>query len=207
MTKQVIRVEPVNDVMSITWMLGKRCNYDCMYCPTALHDSTSSHLTLEELQQVWKSIVEKSARFGLKYKLSFTGGEATSNKHLVPFLTWLRAQYNDMLFGVLLTTNGSATTSYYKRLFALVDNISFSTHSEFINEKKFFNTVIALKESLPESKFIHVNIMDEFWNKDRISKYTDLLTANNISHSVNVIDYSRGTRAQPILQGKLNLDI
>lgn len=206
MSQQVIRVEPIDRVMSITWMLGKRCNYDCMYCPASLHDTTSKHWTLSELKTAWNSILEKTQHLDLRYKLSFSGGEVTSSKHLLPFLIWLRETHGGRIFQILLTTNGSATLKYYKKLFDVVDNVSFSTHSEFFDERKFFATVTALKESLPADKFIHVNIMDEYWNKDRIPKYTKILTDHQISHSVNIIDYSKGTRTVPLVNGKLNLD-
>lgn len=206
MTK-IIRIEPVVRVFSITWNLGARCNYDCMYCPSSLHDSTSPHKSLQELKRVWVDIVEKTQAKNLKYKISFTGGEVTGNKYFLPFLTWLRNNYADKIDKILLTTNGSATLKYYQRLLNLVDNISFSTHSEHINEQKFFDTVIALKSHLPKNKHIHVNIMDEYWNQDRIKLYSELLAKNQISHNVNRIDYSAKTRDYTVMKGKLNLAI
>ena len=37
-------------VFQVTWDLGRRCNYDCSYCPTHRHDNFSSHATLDELK-------------------------------------------------------------------------------------------------------------------------------------------------------------
>ena len=34
----------------VTWDLGRRCNYDCSYCPVTRHDNFSPHATLEELK-------------------------------------------------------------------------------------------------------------------------------------------------------------
>ena len=58
---------------------------------------------------------------------------------------------------------------------------------------------------LPEHKHIHVNIMNEWWNEDRIPMYCDILKSYNISHNVNQINYSWQTRTIPIMKGKLNL--
>lgn len=204
MTK-IIRIEPAHRVFSITWNLGLRCNYDCMYCPPIFHDSTSAHKSLQELKSTWIAIVDKSQGKNLKYKISFTGGEVTGNRNFIPFLSWLRATYTHNIDKILLTTNGSATLKYYQRLLALVDNISFSVHSEHINEQKFFDIVIALQKQLPPNKHIHVNIMDEWWNQDRIKIYSDLLTKHRISYNVNQIDYSLQTRPYTIMKGKLNL--
>jgi len=205
MTNNIIRVEPVEKFFSITWNLGRRCNYDCMYCPPELHDSVTPHHSLEKLKSYWTDIFTKTQANGLKYKISFTGGEVTGNKNLIPFLTWLRTEYSEYISKILLTTNGSATYSYYKKLFNLVDNISFSLHSEHINEQKFFDTIVKLHKTISCNNHLHVNIMNEEWNQPRIKLYTDILETYKISHMVNQIDYSKQTRTYPIFKGKLNL--
>lgn len=177
-----------------------------MYCDADIHDNVSPHKTLAELQNNWQDIYNKTQRPGRKYKISFTGGEVTANKHFLPFVEWLRGNYPD-IDKVLATTNGSATYEYYSRMFTVVDNISFSTHSEHMDEQKFFDTMIRLHENLPAGRHMHVNIMDEFWNRDRIPKYQEILNLHGISNMVNSIDYSKQTRTVPILKGKLNLAI
>ena len=52
----IISIRPTEEVFSITWMIGRRCNYDCMYCPTELHDKVSKHHELVKLQEAWKNI-------------------------------------------------------------------------------------------------------------------------------------------------------
>lgn len=205
LNNKIIKIEPANKLFSVTWNLGARCNYDCMYCPTMYHDDTSKHKSFAELTKVWEDIVEKTSDRGLKYKISFTGGEVTGNKNFMPLLSWLRTNHNDSIGQILLTTNGSATYKYYKSLFELVDNVSFSLHSEHVNEQKFFDCVIKLHSSIPLSRHLHVNIMDEWWNTDRIEMYCKLLTKHKISHAVNKVDYTTQTRKYPIMKGKLNL--
>lgn len=92
-------------------------------------------------------------------------------------------------------------------MFEFVDNITFSTHSEHINEKKFFGMIVDLHQQIDPSKFIEVAIMDEFWNQDRIKAYKKILEDHNISYSLDEINYSFKTREIPIFQGKLNLEI
>ena len=207
MDPTIIKVWPTTELFSITWEIGRRCNYDCMYCAPMWHDNTSAHKSLEELKNNWIAIFDKTSRKNLKYKIAFTGGEVSANKDFIEFVEWLRFEYGQYLFQLLVTTNGSASYEYYKRMFAVIDNISFSTHTEHINEQKFFDTVIKLKHEITDDKFIHVNIMDEFWAKNRIPHYVNLLTEHGISHCVNQIDYSHKTREIPILKGNLNLAI
>lgn len=178
-----------------------------MYCPTAYHNDTDGYHSLEKLQQAWASLHAQSAARNLKYKIGFSGGEPTVNKNFLPFVEWLRSNYTNDIAKILVTTNGSANLRYYLKLYKYVDNISFSTHSEHINENKFFAMVAALKNNIGSDKFIHVNIMNEFWNQDRIEQYEKILNSNAISYSINEIDYSYKTREIPIFKGNLNLGI
>lgn len=204
---KIYKLEPTDNTFSITWNVGTRCNYDCMYCPTALHDNTSRYPNLALLQQRWQSIYSKTSSKNLPYKISFTGGEVSSNKSFLPLLEWLHNNYRNNIFKILVTSNGSASLRYYTRLFELVDNLSLSFHSEHADENKFFSQVIALHKNLSPGKHLHVNIMDESWNQSRIPLYTDLLSKHNISHNINKIDYSKATRIEPIMKGKQNLAI
>lgn len=203
---KIVRVEPTTPMISITWMIGSRCNYDCMYCPTELHDMTSKHPNLQTLKQVWQNMYNKTKHLELPYKINFTGGEVTANRSFLPMVRYLKE--GDFNVGQLnVTTNGSASINYYTRLAGLVDNISFSTHSEFFNEAEFFSKVKVINGLMirPE-KSIHVNIMDEHWNQERIELYKQWLETNKISHSVNKIDYTHSTRVDIMKKGQSNLE-
>ena len=202
---KIVQVEPTESYFSLTWQLGIRCNYDCMYCPAEWHDNTSRHHSLDTLKQTWISVLAKTNQSA--YKISFTGGEPTSSKSFLPFLKWLRTEYVNIKFKILLTTNGSATYKYYHQLYEYVDNISFSVHSEHIDERKFFDTVVLLHSTIDNSKHLHVNIMNEAWNQSRIPQYQKILQEHGISNNVNEINYARQTRSVPVFKGKLNLDI
>jgi len=206
MLEQIVKVEPAEDLFSLTWMLGSRCNYDCMYCPSDLHDSTSGFHSLETLKSAWDNIHAASSYLGLKYKISFTGGEVTANKNFLPLVQWLRKNFLDVQ-RIDITTNGSASVNYYKRLSAVVESISFSTHSEFFNEAEFFIKVSEIDQlMIRPKKSVHVNVMNEYWNQDRIVLYKQWLEEKNISYSVNDIDYSKQVRDVVFHKGKQNIE-
>jgi MoaA/NifB/PqqE/SkfB family radical SAM enzyme len=178
-----------------------------MYCPTELHDMTTRPHDLETMQQVWQNIYDASKDKNLPYKISFTGGEVTANRNFLPLVQWLRETFSDIGM-ILLTTNGSASKNHYLKLAKYVESISFSTHGEFMDEQEFFNKVEAVnKVMIRPSKSVHVNIMDEYWNQDRIAIYQDWLTCRNISHSINSINYASKTRDIIFTKGKQNLAI
>jgi MoaA/NifB/PqqE/SkfB family radical SAM enzyme len=203
---KIIQVEPTTPMLVLTWMIGSRCNYDCMYCPAELHDKTSAHPDLEQLKKAWQSLYQKTKDQHLPYKISFTGGEVTANKSFLPLIEYLTTGKFD-IGQLIVTTNGSASLTYYKKLAQLVDAISFSTHSEFIDEGKFFDKVLKINSLMirPKKSF-HLNIMGEFWNYDRIELYKAWCIKHNISHSINTINYNQGTRDYPIMQGVYNLE-
>lgn len=151
------------------------------------------------MQRYWTSIIDKTKHLGLKYKISFTGGEVTVNKNFLPLVQWLNENYKQQLTAMICTTNGSASVRYYQKLYKYVDNISFSFHSEFANWEKFFKKICELKRTISKEKFIHVNLMDEFWIRDKMPEYANILQQHGISYSVNQIDYKYQTRKIPII--------
>jgi uncharacterized radical SAM superfamily Fe-S cluster-containing enzyme len=178
-----------------------------MYCPTSLHDNHSKHVSLDLLKQRWQSIFNKTAHRNLPYKISFTGGEVTVNKSFLPLVRWMRENYQQNIAKILVTSNGSASVNYYTKLYELIDNLSLSFHSEHADEQKFFDLAITLHRNLTSDKHLHVNIMNEVWNQDRINIYQQLLNKHNISNAVNNINYLMQTRPIPIMKGNTNLDI
>ena len=193
-------------MIALTWMIGSRCNYDCMYCPADVHDTVSPHADFEKLKTAWHSLHEKTQNQGLSYKISFTGGEVTANRSFLPLIEYLRSgAFN--IGQLIVTTNGSASVNYYRRLSQLVDSISFSTHSEFFDEAEFFDKVDEINKIMPRpQKSVHVNIMDEWWNQDRLDLYKSWLDTHEIPYSINCVDYSQQTRSYPLKQGKQNLE-
>jgi MoaA/NifB/PqqE/SkfB family radical SAM enzyme len=199
-TVPIKSIKPVDEYFSIVWQVDLRCNFDCMYCPENFHNLTSPTKTLEQLQLSWTKIFDKSAHKNLKYKISFTGGEVTINKDFLPFIIWLRENYHDHIFQIGVSTNGSAAEKYYLKLIEYIDFITFSTHSEFFNEKKFFENVVACYSKMQDSaKTIHVNIMNESWHNDRIMTYIDFLKEKDISYTLAEIDFTKQIRQTNIL--------
>jgi hypothetical protein len=59
---------------------------------------------------------------------------------------------------------------------------------------------------LPNNKFLHVAIMNEFWNQDRIKMYDQWLTEHDISHTIDEIDYSQRIREDFVTKGTLDFE-
>jgi MoaA/NifB/PqqE/SkfB family radical SAM enzyme len=119
------------NTIKIEWNLGKRCNYDCSYCPSSIHDNTSPHTDIEIL----KATVDKLITLGKPVRLSFTGGEPCVHPKFLELVKYCK---HVGITWISVTTNGTLPYEFYSSID--VDQIVFSIHLEY-NWKRVFNTV------------------------------------------------------------------
>jgi sulfatase maturation enzyme AslB (radical SAM superfamily) len=128
------------NVFQVTWDTGRRCNYDCSYCPAHRHDNFSPHATLDDLI--------KNADFTLEYinlymtyrsykraSISFTGGEPTVNPAFIPFAKYIKQAYKDKYkekyeCSFALTSNGAMGEKMATQVMENFDHITISYHAE-----------------------------------------------------------------------------
>ena len=133
-------------VFQVTWDLGRRCNYDCSYCPAHRHDDFSPHASLDELKSAVDFLFEYIDTYMEKrsYKhtsISFTGGEPTVNPNFIPFVKYLKeeyeAKYKDKWFcGFALTSNGAMSAKMADAVMENLGHITVSYHAESDNKLK-----------------------------------------------------------------------
>jgi MoaA/NifB/PqqE/SkfB family radical SAM enzyme len=127
---------PHQDSVKVEWNLGKRCNYDCSYCPSSIHDNSSPHTDIEIL----KSAVDNLMTLDKPVRLSFTGGEPTVHpkfKELIQYCKHVGVSW------ISVTTNGTLPYDFYQSL--NVDQYVFSLHLEY-DWQRVYNTLSKLKE-------------------------------------------------------------
>jgi molybdenum cofactor biosynthesis enzyme MoaA len=127
-------------VFQVTWDLGRRCNYDCSYCPAHRHDNFSPHASIEELKGAVDFLFEYIDAYMEKrsYKhtsISFTGGEPTVNPNFIPFVKYLREQYEANYkdkwdCGFALTSNGAMSAKMADAVMENLGHITVSYHAE-----------------------------------------------------------------------------
>jgi MoaA/NifB/PqqE/SkfB family radical SAM enzyme len=127
---------PHQESIKIEWNIGKRCNYDCSYCPSAIHDNTSPHTDIEIL----KSTVDKLMTLGKPIRLSFTGGEPTVHPK---FRELIRYCNHVGISWISVTTNGTLPYEFYAGLD--IDQLVFSIHLEY-DWKRVFNTLESITD-------------------------------------------------------------
>lgn len=122
---------PHQSSIKIEWNIGKRCNYDCSYCPSYIHDNISPHTDIEVL----KSTIDILSTLEKPVRLSFTGGEPCVHPKFDELVRY--AKYKGINW-VSVTTNGTRPYEFYASL--PVDQYVFSIHLEY-NWRRVFNTV------------------------------------------------------------------
>jgi len=133
-------------VFQVTWDLGRRCNYDCSYCPAHRHDNFSPHASLDELKSAVDFLFEYIDVYMEKrsYKhtsISFTGGEPTVNPNFIPFVKYLKEEYeakyqDKWACGFALTSNGAMSAKMANAVMENLGHITVSYHAESDNKLK-----------------------------------------------------------------------
>jgi MoaA/NifB/PqqE/SkfB family radical SAM enzyme len=130
----MIKVEsrwPHQSSIKVEWNLGKRCNYDCSYCPASIHDNYSPHTNIAIL----KTTVDNLMTLGKPIRLSFTGGEPCVHPKFKELLQYGR---HVGIKWISVTTNGTMPFEFYNSL--PVDQIVFSVHLEY-DWLRIYNTL------------------------------------------------------------------
>jgi MoaA/NifB/PqqE/SkfB family radical SAM enzyme len=128
---------PHQGSIKVEWNLGKRCNYDCSYCPSSIHDNSSPHTDIEIL----KATIDKLKTLGKPIRLSFTGGEPTVHpkfKELIQYCNHVNISW------ISVTTNGTLPFEFYNSL--NVDQLVFSLHLEY-DWLRVYDTMSKLAEA------------------------------------------------------------
>ena len=124
-------------VFSISWILGRFCNYKCSYCWPYANSSFPDYQELSVYTNTIQSIKTQANINGFtKFHWSFSGGEPTAYKHLHELLKQVDGD------SIHMTTNLSPGMQWWDRWLATTKNsrrrsLTASFHAEFANEDEF----------------------------------------------------------------------
>jgi MoaA/NifB/PqqE/SkfB family radical SAM enzyme len=168
------------DSIRVEWNLGKRCNYNCSYCPESIHDNTSPHTDIEIL----KATVDKLVALGKPIRLSFTGGEPTVHPKFTELVKY--ANHKNIQW-VSVTTNGTLPFEFYAML--PVDQYVFSLHLEY-DWRRVWDTV--LKVSNQSNKKVIAQIMAHHNYMDAVLQLRARCLQEEIPSTVRRIRWTEG---------------
>jgi len=173
---------PHQNSIKIEWNLGKRCNYDCSYCPASIHDNSSPHTDIKIL----KATVDKLMTLGKPIRLSFTGGEPCVHPKFLELIKYCK---HVGISWISVTTNGTMPYEFYSALDA--DQLVFSIHLEY-DWKRVFNTVESVVDST--NKKVIAQIMAHHDHMDAVIQLRAKCLLAQIPNTVRRIRWTEGDR-------------
>ena len=73
-----------NNLFSVSWILGRFCNYDCSYCWPYARSKTLDHRPFEVYTRTIDEIKRQAKANGFdQFHFSFSGGEPTTYKKFI----------------------------------------------------------------------------------------------------------------------------
>lgn len=172
---------PHQPSIKVEWNLGKRCNYDCSYCPALIHDNSSPHTDIDIL----KATADRLVELGKPIRLSFTGGEPTVHPKFEELVNYCK---HIGIAWISVTTNGTRLPGYYDRL--RVDQYVFSVHFEY-DFKKIIATATQLKNVKKENIIIQLMAHHDYMEQVKDS-YGYLRAIGHPSITVRRIRWTEG---------------
>jgi len=145
---KVTSVWPHQSSVKVEWNLGKRCNYDCSYCPSSIHDNFSAHTPLDILERT----VDKLCEIGKPVRISLTGGEPCVHPNIEDLLEYFKRK--DVSW-VNLTTNGTRGYRWYHENEMFFNHLVFSLHFEH-DWTRIVDTILKFKELTDRDFFVNI---------------------------------------------------
>ena len=168
------------NAIKVEWNLGKRCNYDCSYCPSFIHDKTSAHTDIIVLKRTIDTLVS----IGRPIRLSFTGGEPTVHPKFEELIHYAQSKGIDW---ISVTTNGTRKASWY--LAQTIQQWVFSLHFEY-DWQKVADTIVTTAVNWQEG--IVVNVMAHHDLMPQLRTVVQIFDEHKIPHGIRRIRWTEG---------------
>jgi len=156
-------------LFSVSWILGRFCNYNCSYCWPYARSDKLDHYDFEIYVNTVDEIKRQARQNGFtEFHWSFSGGEPTTYKNLIDLIRVLEEDVVSPYQSIHMTTNLSPGSKWWKAWCSAVENlqrksITASYHDEFAKEQEFGDKCLQL---INEGVFVTVNqvmVPEKFW--------------------------------------------
>jgi MoaA/NifB/PqqE/SkfB family radical SAM enzyme len=179
---KITSVWPHQDQIKVEWNIGKRCNYDCSYCPSSIHDSVSPHTDINILE----SAVDRLCEIGKPLRISLTGGEPCVHPDIEDLLEYFKRKN---IFWVNVTTNGTRGYRWYLDNEMFYNHIVFSLHFEY-DWHRIVDTIMKYYDGTERDFFVNVMAHQDYMHnvKTVVKKFREI----GIKYAVRRIRWTEG---------------
>ena len=146
-------------LFSVSWILGRFCNYKCSYCWPYANSSIPDHQSLEVYKNTINQIKTQARENKFtNFHWSFSGGEPTAYKNLLDLVKHLEDGITPYQ-SIHMTTNLSPSKKWWSKWSDATEliqrkSITASYHNEFANEKEFSDKCLHL---MGENVYVTIN--------------------------------------------------
>ncbi len=159
-------------LFSVSWILGRFCNYNCSYCWPYARSDKVDHQPFEVYTRTVDEIKRQARANGFtEFHWSFSGGEPTAYKNLLELIKYLDdgGPYQSLH----MTTNLSPGSKWWNKWCENTSimqrrSITASYHSEHANEQEFSDKCLQLMHN---GVYVTINQVmvpeqfDEYYNR------------------------------------------
>jgi hypothetical protein len=156
-------------LFSVSWILGRFCNYKCSYCWPYARSDKPDHFDLTVYKQTIDEIKRQARQNGFnEFHWSFSGGEPTAYKQLLDLIKHLDDGPQTPYQSVHMTTNLSPGSKWWKTWCANTEmlqrrSITASYHAEFAKEQEFGDKCLQLMYELVHVTVNQVMVPENFF--------------------------------------------
>lgn len=158
-----------NPLFSVSWILGRFCNYKCSYCWPYARTDSPDHQTLDMYKHTVNEIKRQARENGFnQFHWSFSGGEPTAYKQLIDLVKHLDDGPVTPYQSIHMTTNLSPGSKWWNAwCHATRDlqrrSITASFHAEFAKEQEFGDKCLQLSYDCVNVTVNQVMVPDQFY--------------------------------------------
>ncbi len=166
-------------LFSVSWILGRFCNYKCSYCWPYANSDILDYQSLDIYKHAIDQIkLQARQNKFTNFHWSFSGGEPTAYKHLLELIKHLEDGITPYQ-SIHMTTNLSPSKKWWSKWCMQTDllqrkSITASYHSEFANENEFAEKCLYL---MGENVYVTINqvmVPNQFYElHERCQRFID----------------------------------
>jgi hypothetical protein len=167
-------------LFSVSWILGRFCNYNCSYCWPYARSDRIDYQPFEIYKNSIDEIKRQSRQNGFnQFHWSFSGGEPTAYKNLIDLVNHLDNDLESSYQSLHMTTNLSPGSKWWKSWCEKTSclqrrSVTASYHAEFAKEQEFGDKCLQLMYECVGVTVNQVMVPEKFWELyERCQRFSD----------------------------------
>ena len=156
-------------LFSVSWILGRFCNYNCSYCWPYARSDKLDYQTFETYTTTINEIKRQANANGFnQFHWSFSGGEPTAYKQLPDLVKHIQSDMAARYQSIHMTTNLSPGSKWWNTWCANTSllqrrSITASFHDEFAREQEFGDKCLQLMYETVHVTVNQVMVPEKFY--------------------------------------------